>query len=157
MLTFLLKKKVVVWQGTVRLLFQPAEEGGAGAGVMIEDGALGAAQAIFGFHVDPSSPVGSVKSKPGPLLAGSSSWEVEVTAQGGHAAFPNRTADPILTTSSLILSLQQLVSRECDPLDTAVNSSFQPTLFSLITCCRKQLKLTYVQSGCGNCRSVTPS
>ncbi|KAG0557559.1 hypothetical protein KC19_11G140200 [Ceratodon purpureus] len=109
-------------QGTVRLLFQPAEEGGAGAGVMIEDGALGAAQAIFGFHVDPSSPVGSVKSKPGPLLAGSSSWEVEVTAQGGHAAFPNRTADPILTTSSLILSLQQLVSRECDPLDTAVIS-----------------------------------
>jgi metal-dependent amidase/aminoacylase/carboxypeptidase family protein len=104
----------------VRLLFQPAEEGAAGAKVMIEDGALGAAQAIFGFHVDPSSPVGVVTS---------SSWEVVITAQGGHAAFPNRTADPILTASSLILSLQQLVSRETDPLDTAVNFSPSNKLF----------------------------
>jgi hypothetical protein len=96
---------------------------------MIEDGALGAAQAIFGFHVDPSSPVGVVTSKPGPFFASSSSWEVVITAQGGHAAFPNRTADPILTASSLILSLQQLVSRETDPLDTAVNFSPSNKLF----------------------------
>jgi IAA-amino acid hydrolase len=118
----------------VRLLFQPAEEGGAGAEVMVKEGALGAAQAIFGFHVDPSSPVGVVKSKPGPYCASSSSWEVVITAQGGHAAFPNRTADPILTASSLILNLQQLVSRECDPLDTAVNFFLPTNLFSRITC-----------------------
>ncbi len=107
----------------MRLLFQPAEEGGAGAKVMIHEGALGAAQAIFGFHVDPGAPVGVVSSKPGPIFASSSSWEVEITAQGGHAAFPHRTGDPILTASTLILSLQQLVSRECDPLDSAVSFS----------------------------------
>jgi len=114
----------MLWQGTVRLLFQPAEEGGAGARVMIDEGALGDASTIFGFHVDPSSPVGVVGSKPGPFMASSSSFEVEIRADGGHAAFPSRTADPILTAASLVLSLQQLVSRECDPLDTAVLTSF---------------------------------
>lgn len=104
----------------MRLLFQPAEEGGAGAKVMMDEGALGDADTIFGFHVDPSSPVGVVKSRPGPFFASSSSFEVEITAQGGHAAFPNQTADPILTAASVVLSLQQLVSRECDPLDSAV-------------------------------------
>ena len=116
----------------MRLLFQPAEEGGAGAKVMVADGALGAAQAIFGMHVDPTDKLGVVSSKPGPYFASSSSWEVEITARGGHAAFPNRTGDPVLTASSLILSLQQLVSRECDPLDSAVKFSLPRSLFVVV-------------------------
>lgn len=107
----------------MRLVFQPAEEGGAGAKVMIDDGALGDASAIFGIHVDPSVPVGLMGGKPGPFLASSTAFEVEIRANGGHAGFPNLTADPVLTAASLVLSLQQLVSREVSPLDAAVPHS----------------------------------
>lgn len=87
---------------------------------MIEEGALGSAESIFAMHVTPSLPVGVVESKEGPMLAGSGRFEAMIKAEGGHAAFPHLTADPILATSAVILSLQHLVSREANPLDSEV-------------------------------------
>ncbi|KAL9244789.1 hypothetical protein vseg_018515 [Gypsophila vaccaria] len=109
-------------KGTVRLLFQPAEEGGAGAAHMIKDGALGEAQAIFGMHVDSLSPTGSISCMSGPHLAGVSTFKVRIDGVGGHAALPHATIDPIVSTSLIILALQNIVSRETDPLSSHVLS-----------------------------------
>ncbi|XWS61439.1 hypothetical protein CRYUN_Cryun07bG0125700 [Craigia yunnanensis] len=93
-------------KGTVRLLFQPAEEGGAGASHMIKDGALGDAEAIFGMHVDVEKPSGSIALVPGPLLAATCFFEAKIEGVGGHAAVPHSTVDPILAASFAILALQ---------------------------------------------------
>ncbi|XVE58244.1 hypothetical protein DITRI_Ditri04bG0154700 [Diplodiscus trichospermus] len=109
-------------KGTVRLLFQPAEEGGAGASYMIKDGALGDAEAIFGMHVDNKNPTGSIALVPGPFLAATCFFEAKIEGIGGHAAVPHSTVDPILAASFAILALQQLTSREADPLHSQVLS-----------------------------------
>ncbi|KAM1407597.1 hypothetical protein ACFX2F_002154 [Malus domestica] len=109
-------------KGTVRLLFQPGEEGGAGASKMIKGGALGEAEAIFGMHVDYTIPTGTVASIAGPLLAAVSMFEAKIVGIGGHAAEPHNTADPVLAASFAILALQQLISRETDPLHSQVLS-----------------------------------
>ncbi|XVE58243.1 hypothetical protein DITRI_Ditri04bG0154600 [Diplodiscus trichospermus] len=109
-------------KGTVRLLFQPAEEGGAGAAQMIREGALGDAEAIFGMHIDCKIPTGSIALVPGPWLAAVSFFEAKIEGVGGHAAVPHYTADPILAASFAILALQQLISREADPLHSQVLS-----------------------------------
>ncbi|KAH9316400.1 hypothetical protein KI387_025027, partial [Taxus chinensis] len=108
--------------GTVRLIFQPAEEGGAGAVRMIESGALGDAEAIFGLHVSPKLSTGSIGSRSGPMLAASGVFEAIIAGKGGHAAAPHLALDPVVATSYAVLSLQQLVSRETDPLDSQVVS-----------------------------------
>ncbi|CAL5373891.1 unnamed protein product [Camellia sinensis] len=107
-------------EGTVVLVFQPAEEGGAGAQQMIDAGVLQNVEAIFGLHVDPDIPIGQVASKPGPIMAGSGFFEAVINGKGGHAAIPQHSIDPILAASSIIISLQHLVSREADPLDSQV-------------------------------------
>lgn len=107
-------------QGTVVLVFQPAEEGCAGAKKMIEEGALEHVSAIFGLHVAGEHPIGSVASRPGPILAASGFFEAVISGKGGHAAIPQHTIDPILAASNVIVSLQHLVSREADPLDSQV-------------------------------------
>eukprot|EP00249_Psilotum_nudum_P018135 c26654_g1_i1 orf=14-1360(+) len=109
-------------QGTVRLIFQPAEELGLGAQHMIRDGALGNAEAIFGIHVDPRLPSGTISAKPGPILAAAGSFKAVIEGRGGHAASPHLTADPIIAASFIILSLQQIVSRETNPLTGQVIS-----------------------------------
>ena len=101
-------------------MFQPAEEGGGGAEKMLKDGALEKVEAIFGLHVDPKLCLGSVASRSGPLLAGSGFFEAVVSGRGGHAAIPQHSIDPILAASNVIVSLQHLVSREADPLDSQV-------------------------------------
>lgn len=110
----------------MRLLFQPAEEVGAGASYMIKEGALGSAKAIFGMHVHCQLPTGSIASRPGPVLAAASFFEARIEGKGGHAAQPHNTMDPILATSSVILALQQINSREVDPLRSQV---FSPITF----------------------------
>ncbi|PSS32935.1 IAA-amino acid hydrolase ILR1-like [Actinidia chinensis var. chinensis] len=109
-------------KGTVRLLFQPAEEGGAGASHMIKEGALGDAEAIFGMHIDSSRSTGSIASISGPSLAATCIFEARIEGKGGHAAEPHTSVDPILAASFVILALQQLISREVDPLQSQVVS-----------------------------------
>ncbi|XLU69721.1 IAA-amino acid hydrolase ILR1-like 4 isoform X1 [Arachis hypogaea] len=109
-------------KGTVVLVFQPAEEGGAGAKRILEAGVLDKVSAIFGLHVAPAHdlPVGHVASKAGPLLAGSGMFDATIHGKGGHAAMPHFAIDPVLAASSAVVNLQQLVSREADPLDPQV-------------------------------------
>ncbi|PNX88922.1 IAA-amino acid hydrolase ILR1-like protein, partial [Trifolium pratense] len=105
-------------QGTVVLVFQPAEEGGAGAKKILDAGALENVTAIFGLHIDPELPIGEVASRSGPIMAGSGFFEAKISGKGGHAAIPQQSIDPILAASNVIISLQHLVSREADPLDS---------------------------------------
>lgn len=107
-------------KGTVRLVFQPAEEGHAGAFHMLEEGALDKIQAIFGLHVIPQLPTGTIGSRPGPLLAGSGRFIATIQGKGGPASNPHAARDPVLVASLAIISLQQIVSREMDPLEARV-------------------------------------
>ncbi|KAL6559149.1 IAA-amino acid hydrolase ILR1-like 7 [Orobanche hederae] len=118
----LLQKKRDKLKGTVKLVFQPAEEGYAGAYYMIKDGALNGVKAMFGLHVDPKMPTGTLISKPGPLMAGSARFHVTIQGKGGHAASPHKTRDPIIALSMAIIALQHIVSRETDPLEPRVVS-----------------------------------
>jgi IAA-amino acid hydrolase len=99
-------------QGTVKLLFQPAEESGAGAKRMIDDGALEGVEAIFAVHVSHEHPTSVIGSRTGALLAGCGFFKALI--RGGR--------DPVLTAASAVISLQSLVSREADPLDSQVVS-----------------------------------
>ena len=105
-------------KGTVVLVFQPAEEGGGGAKKIVDAGALENVSAIFGLHVLPNIPIGEVGSRSGPIMAGSGFFEAVISGKGGHAALPQHSIDPILAASNVIVSLQHLVSREADPLDS---------------------------------------
>jgi IAA-amino acid hydrolase len=110
--------------GTVKLLFQPAEEGGAGGLRMCEEGALTspAVQRAFGLHVWPYLPTGRVGSRVGTLLASAGVFEITVVGTGGHAAMPHMVVDPVTTTAEIVCALQTIVSREIDPLEAAVIS-----------------------------------
>ncbi|CAI9759050.1 unnamed protein product [Fraxinus pennsylvanica] len=107
-------------EGTVMLIFQPAEEGGGGAKKMLDVGILENVDAIFGLHASTRYPLGTVATRSGPILAGSGFFEASIAGKGGHAALPQNTVDPILAASNIIVSLQHLVSREADPLDSQV-------------------------------------
>lgn len=107
-------------QGTVVLVFQPGEEGYGGAKKMIEAGVLENVEAIFALHVNSELPVGQVSSRAGPILAGSGFFQAVINGKGGHAAIPHHSVDPILAASNVIISLQHIVSREADPLDSQV-------------------------------------
>ncbi|KAJ1704573.1 hypothetical protein LUZ63_004352 [Rhynchospora breviuscula] len=109
-------------KGAVKLFFQPGEEGHAGAYHMIQEGILNGVQAAFALHVDPFKPVGIVSLKSGPVLAASGRFHATIKGKGGHGAIPQAAIDPIIATSFAILSLQQLVSRETDPLESRVVS-----------------------------------
>ncbi|KAK7255543.1 hypothetical protein RIF29_28956 [Crotalaria pallida] len=116
----ILKEHEKELQGTVVLVFQPAEEGGGGAKKILDAGALENVTAIFGLHVSPNDPIGEVASRSGPIMAGSGFFEAIISGKGGHAAIPQHSIDPILAASNVIVSLQHLVSREADPLDPQV-------------------------------------
>lgn len=106
----------------VSFLFQPAEEGGGGGKKMVDDGCLDGRvigptiNRMFGLHGWPALPEGVVGSRPGPLLAATDSFEIEVRGIGGHAAMPHHTVDPIAASAMIINSLQQAVSRQVDPV-----------------------------------------
>ena len=110
--------------GTIKLIFQPAEEGGAGGKMMREQGVLlePKVQQIFALHVAGTIPVGTLASKEGTLLAATSSIKIIVKGKGGHAAAPHHTNDPVVTGSKIVVELQTLVSRELSPLEPGVIS-----------------------------------
>lgn len=108
--------------GNVKLMFQPAEEGGAGAVRMIEEGVLEnpSVDGAFMLHVNHSGRTGDVATAPGPVLAGADSWKVTVEGQGGHASRPQFSVDPVVVAAQIVTALQTLVSRETAPYETAV-------------------------------------
>jgi len=118
------------WEGTVKLIFQPGEERNpGGASLMIKAGVLEnpAPQAIFALHVHPGLPVGKLSFRSGMVMASADEIFITIKGKGGHAASPHLTSDTILIASQLIVSLQQLISRNNNPFNPSVLSitSFQ--------------------------------
>jgi IAA-amino acid hydrolase len=118
----LLKKHESELRGTVKLIFQPAEEGGAGADRMCQEGALEGpkVERIFGLHVFPGMTTGTVAGNPGIILAATGAFEVTVKGKGGHGAMPHTTIDPITCVAKVIVELQTIVSRETNPFSPTV-------------------------------------
>jgi hippurate hydrolase len=115
------------FDGTVYLIFQPAEEGGAGARRMIEDGLFDQfpMDAVYGMHNWPGLAAGSFGVIPGPMMASSNEFRVLVRGKGAHAAQPHRGIDPVMVAVQIAQAWQTIVSRERNPLDTAVLSITQ--------------------------------
>jgi IAA-amino acid hydrolase len=114
--------------GTVRIIFQPAEEGGAGAKRMSEEGVLTrhpAPSYAFAMHVWPTLKSGEIGFRSGPMLGAADSFTLEIEGVGGHAAFPHLVVDPIVAASSIVLNAQTLVSRNLNPLESGVVSITQ--------------------------------
>ena len=110
----------------VRFIFQPSEEAlPGGAPAMIADGALEDVDEIYGIHVFPLYTVGEYATCPGPMLAQSDTFKITLTGRGGHAAFPHLTVDPIVIGAQFVTALQSIISRNVDPLDSAVVSVTQ--------------------------------
>ncbi len=120
----LLAERSESFSGTIKFVFQPAEEGLGGAERMIEAGVLENphVDATLGLHVWNERPVGWVCASPGPLMAGADIFEVRVDGRGGHGALPHETVDPVIASAQIISALQTIVSRNVSPLDTAVIS-----------------------------------
>ena len=119
---YLLKEKESSLSGTVRFIFQPAEESSNGACKVIEAGHLHGVQAIFGMHNKPDLPVGTIGIKDGPLMAGVDRFEIEIHGVGTHAAVPDAGVDPIVASSQIVMALQTIVSRNISSSHNAVVS-----------------------------------
>lgn len=116
----LLKERECELRGRVRLMFQCAEETASGARVMVEHGVLDGVDAALAMHVATQRPVGYLNCTHGPKTASYDRFGITVTGKGGHGAFPHQAADPINAAAHLYLALQELVSHECPPEETAV-------------------------------------
>ncbi len=112
------------WSGTVQLVFQPAEEGYGGARAMLADGLLERfpMERIFGYHNMPGIAAGDVVVHNGPVMAQGARVAITMDGHAGHAAMPHLTRDPVLAAAHALVALQSVVSRNIDPLDTAVVS-----------------------------------
>jgi amidohydrolase len=110
------------FDGTAIVIFQPAEEGGAGAKAMVDDGLMDrfSVHEVYGLHNMPGLPVGQFAIRPGPLMAAADRFDIEVEGLGGHAAKPHECVDPIVIGSHIVIALQSIVSRAVDPLASAV-------------------------------------
>ncbi len=113
--------------GRVVVIFQPAEEGLAGARVMIEDGLFERfpCDEVYGLHNWPEERLGTIAVKPGPVMAASDFFDIEIMGKGAHAAMPHRGVDPIVVAAHTVTALQTLVSRTTNPLHSAVVSVTQ--------------------------------
>jgi len=110
---------------TVRLLFQPAEEGPGGALPMIEQGCLEGVDEVYGYHNWPTVPLGTVAVVPGPLMAHVADFELTIEGRGGHASTPHLCIDPIIAAAHVVTALQSVVSRAIPPSANAVLSVTQ--------------------------------
>jgi hippurate hydrolase len=113
------------WSGTVRLVFQPAEEGFGGAQAMLEDGLLQRfpMERIFGYHNWPGLQTGTVMLHDGAIMAAAMNFSILLRGQAGHAAMPHLTADPVQGAAHIIIALNAIVARNIDPLAAAVIST----------------------------------
>ena len=116
----LAQRRELPWPVHWRAVFQPAEETGDGAYAMIDGGALDGVEAIFALHVDPSRPVGQIGVREGAFTAACDLVEIAVRGQGGHAARPHESVDPIAAASQLISALYAFIPRSVDSQDAAV-------------------------------------
>lgn len=112
------------FDGTVIVIFQPAEEGGAGARAMIEDGLFTRwpCDEVYGMHNRPNLPVGQFTINSGPIMGSVDEVKITITGRGGHAARPEQTIDPLPVAAALLQAVQTLTSRNMDPVDSAVIS-----------------------------------
>ncbi|TJZ90722.1 amidohydrolase [Paracoccus gahaiensis] len=112
------------FDGTAVVIFQPAEEGGAGGEAMVLDGLVDRwkIDEFYGMHNMPGMPVGQFSIRPGAMMAAADQFDITVTGKGGHAAKPHSCIDTTLTAAQIIVALQSVVARNIDPLDNAVIS-----------------------------------
>ena len=115
------------FDGTVHFIFQPAEEGAGGGQRMVEEGLFDRfpCDEVYGAHNWPKLPAGEIAVAPGPIMAAADQFEVGIAAQGGHAAMPHLANDPVVMVAQMVMAFQTLVSRQADPLDSAVVSVTQ--------------------------------
>ena len=118
----ILSEKKGELKGNVVFIFQPAEEIGAGAKAMVEERILEGVDSVFGLHVYSMLPFGTLNYSPGALMAAGDFFDVKITGRGGHGAQPHLTVDPIVIATNAINAIQTIVSREVDPLESAVVS-----------------------------------
>ena len=112
------------FDGTVCLIFQPAEEGGAGGKAMVDDGMMDrfGIREVYGMHNEPGLAVGEFGVSPGPIMAAADEFEVTIIGKGGHAAQPHNCIDPSPATCAVVMALQTVASRNVDPLKQVVVS-----------------------------------
>lgn len=112
------------FDGTVRVIFQPAEEPGRGAQALVDDGLFDRfpVDRLFALHNHPGSPAGHLITRPGPIMASEDNFTIRVTGRGGHASAPHLLVDPLVIAAEIVLALQHVVARNVDPVRTAVIS-----------------------------------
>ena len=110
------------FNGTVHLIFQPAEEGLGGARKMLEDGLLERfpCDAMFAMHNVPGYPVGHLGFYSGPFMASADTVNIKIIGNGGHGAVPHKAVDPVVVCASIVMALQSIVSRNVDPQEMAI-------------------------------------
>ena len=141
------------FDGTVVVIFQPAEEGGGGGKEMVDDGMMEefGIQEVYGLHNMPTLPVGMFAIRPGPLMAAADQFDIYVEGKGGHAAMPQKNVDTTLVASQIVVALQSIVARNIDPLANVVISitSFE-TESKAYNVIPQRVHLR------GTCRTLTP-
>lgn len=115
------------FRGTVRLIFQPSEEGQddeglSGAMRMVAEGVMDGVSAVFGMHVDDEAYAGTAGVRPGPVMAAADAFRIVVRGQGSHGAYPHKGVDPILLAAQVVVALNHVVARRISPLDSGVIS-----------------------------------